>query len=117
MSRNWFNSPPDNAIRGLDIVRVAIAAIISVHGFHALLDPPKTAGFGEYLGSLGFPFGVALAWFIVFLQITCCIALVFRRLIVPACIGNIIILGFGIVLIHAPRRMVCGWSRKKRGRI
>jgi putative oxidoreductase len=105
MSRNWFNAPPVNSVRGMDIVRIMAALLIAVHSFHGLLNPENITGFGEYLGSIGFPFGVALAWSIMFIQIACSVALIFRRLVVPACIGHIVILSTGIGLIHASH----GW--------
>jgi hypothetical protein len=37
--RNWFNSPPRNAGRSLDIVRVAVALILIVHPLYAFLHP------------------------------------------------------------------------------
>jgi putative oxidoreductase len=49
--------------------------------------------------------GVALAWAIVLLQLTCSLLLVFGKLVVPACIGHIAILGPGIALDHARK----GW--------
>ena len=51
--------------------------------------------------SIGFPLGVALAWFIMIVQISSSAALILRRLVVPACIGHMIILGSGIAIIHA----------------
>jgi putative oxidoreductase len=101
MNTNWFNAPPYNSTQGLDIVRITVALILAVHGVHGLLNPTATTGFGEYLGSIGFPFGVAVAFSIMILQIVCSIALIFRRFVVPACIGQIIILITGIALIHA----------------
>jgi putative oxidoreductase len=105
MNRNWFSAPASNSAGGLDIVRISVALILIVHGTHGLLNPKATTGFGEYLGSIGFPFGVGLAWSIMVIQIACSIALIFRRLVVPACIGHITILGMGVALIHAPS----GW--------
>jgi putative oxidoreductase len=105
MNRNWFNAPPGNSAGGLDIVRISVALILMVHGVHGLLNPKAITGFGEYLGSIGFPLGVALAYSIMVFQIAFSAALIFRRLVVPACIGHIIILSIGIYLIHAPQ----GW--------
>jgi len=104
-NRNWVNASPSSPTRGLDIVRVTIALILTVHGVHGLLNPKSTTGFGEYLGSIGFPFGVVLAFFIMIVQIACSVALIFRRVVVIACIGHIVILGTGIGLIHA----AAGW--------
>lgn len=101
MNRNWFNAPPRNSIQALGIVRITVALILTVHGTHGLLNPKATTGFGEYLGSIGFPFGVALAFSIMISQIACSVALIFRRFVVPACICHIIILIAGIALVHS----------------
>jgi putative oxidoreductase len=105
MVKKWLNAPASNSMGGLDIVRITVALILSVHGLHGLLSPAATNGFGEYLGSIGFPFGVALAWSVMIIQVACSAALLLRRLVVPACMGHIVILGFGIGLIHASQ----GW--------
>jgi putative oxidoreductase len=106
MLKKWFNTPPGQAARGLDIVRIALALIYIVHPIDRIAQGPAVvAGFGEYLGSIGFPLGVAFAWLISLTQLAGSIALIFRRLVVPACIGNIIILIVGIPLIHAEN----GW--------
>ena len=99
--RNWFDAPPGNPVRGVDIIRVAVALMLSVHAIHGLLFPAKLTGFGNYLGSVGFPFGVALAWTIMFVQLGSSVALVLNRLVVPACIAHIMVLLTGIILIHA----------------
>jgi putative oxidoreductase len=103
--RNWFNAPAARPARGLDIVRVAIALVLSVHAIHGLAFPANLTGFGQYLGSLGFPFGVVLAWALMFVQIGSSIALVLNRFVVAACIAHITILVTGIILIHAEN----GW--------
>jgi putative oxidoreductase len=89
-----------NASLGLDIVRITLAIILGVHGVHGLLNPPAVHGFGQYLGSLGFPLGVALAWFLMIFQVSCSILMIMSRLVVMACIGQMIILIVGIFLIH-----------------
>jgi len=105
MKTNWLDVPTSNANSGIAIVRTAVALIIAVHPIHGLLHPRDIIGFGEYLGSIGVPLGVASAWSIMFLQIASSAALILRRLVVPACIGHIAVLSVGIVLIHASQ----GW--------
>ncbi len=105
MKRNWFNAPQSGSVRGIDIVRIAVAIILSVHGFHGVAHPNDVVGFGGYLSSIGLPFGVALAWLIMIIQILCSVALIVGRLGVPACIGHMVVLGAGIGLIHASN----GW--------
>lgn len=104
MKSNWFNPPLSRAGDGISIVRVVVAVILLIHGAHGF-TPGTITGFGGYLGSIGFPFGVALAWVIILVQITSSLALIIHRLVVPACIAHIIILGVGIGLIHASK----GW--------
>jgi len=105
MNRNWFKSTATDPAHGMDIVRISVAILLSVHGIHGLLNPADVNDFGEYLGSIGFPLGVALAWSIMIVQISSSAALILRRLVVPACIGHIMILGSGIAIVHAPH----GW--------
>ena len=101
MANKWLNSRPGNPTRGLDIVRITIAIILAVHGFHGLFNPKAMAGFGGYLSSIGFPFGVAFAWSVVFIQIISSAALIANRFVVAACIGHMVILGVGVFLEHA----------------
>ena len=100
-NRNWFNAPPGNSVRGIDIIRIAVALILSTHCIHGLLNPADVNDFGQALSSRGFPIGVALAWTIMFVQLFSSIALVTNRFVAPACICHIIILVFGIAIVHA----------------
>jgi len=100
-NRNWFNAPPGNSVRGVDIIRVAVACIVSVHSIHGLMNPADLTDFGHALSSRGFPFGVVLAWTIMFVQLGSSIALVANRLVVPACIAHLIVLLFGVAIVHA----------------
>ena len=54
---------------------------------------------------LGNPFGTALAWSILIIQTVCSLALIVNRFVVPACIGHIVIIAFGLIHFHAPN----GW--------
>ena len=85
--------------------KAIILLVILQFSIAGLVNPTATKGFGQYLGSIGFPFGVALAFSIMAFQIACSIAMIFGRLVVFACIGHIIILAVGIYLVHAPQ----GW--------
>ena len=100
MNNNWYNAPASAAASGLDIVRITVALILAIHAGHGLFDPEGMIGFGKYLSSVGFPFGAALVWAIVLIQILSSTALIVRRLIVPACVCQIVILVSGIWLIH-----------------
>jgi len=59
MAQNWFNSPSIHPGRSLDIVRIVVALVLSVHSINRIIvgDVP---GFGEFLDSKGFPLGVGL---------------------------------------------------------
>lgn len=105
MNSKWFSGSPNFSIRGLELIRVAVALVLVTHPIHGLLHPADITGFGGFLGQIGFPFGVALAWLTILIQIACSLALVLRRFVVPASIGHIGILGMGIWLVHAPS----GW--------
>ncbi len=99
MTPYWLVTPSSRPGRGLDIVRIVVALVLSVHSIYRVIAG-DVAGFGEYLGSIGFPLGVALAWLITLSTFTASVALVAGRLVVPACICHIIVLFMGIVLDH-----------------
>ena len=71
-------------------------------------DPTGLNDLGHYFSSIGFPFGVPLVWGAMFLQIGSSLALIARRLVVPACLGHFLVLGTGICLFHAPHWFVIG---------
>ena len=100
MIKKWFDTAPGRLDRSLDIVRIAVALITLVHPVYRIIAG-DIHGFGEFLNAEGFPLGVALAWFVTLFQLAGSVAMIFRRLIVPACIGNILIFIFGIALDHA----------------
>jgi uncharacterized membrane protein YphA (DoxX/SURF4 family) len=94
--------------RELEVVRIAAALILVIHPIGGLRDPAGLHGLGQYLSSLGFPFGVPLIWTVMVVQIACCVALLARRLVVPACLGHICVLATGVRLFHAPYWFVVG---------
>jgi len=104
MAQNWLITPSSRPDRSLDIVRIVVALVLSVHSISRIIGG-NVVGFGEYLGSIGFPLGVALAWFITLSTLAASIALVIRRLVAPACICHMIVLFMGILLNH----MHDGW--------
>lgn len=99
MAQHWLITPSSRPGRSLDIVRIVVALLLSVHSIVRIVGG-DVAGFGGYLSSIGFPLGVALAWFITLSTLASSIALMIRRLIVPACICHIIVLFMGILLDH-----------------
>jgi putative oxidoreductase len=108
MNRNWFRSPAHDTVRSLNIVRVMVAFILITHPIYALLHPANIHGFGHFLESHRIPFGGGVAWAVILLQVGFSLALAARRLIVPACIGHMVILVIGIFLVHAPKWRTVG---------
>jgi putative oxidoreductase len=101
MMKQWYKSNPDHARGGIDIVRVGVALIIFMHPLHGFSHLQNIPRFGEYLSSLGYPFGLALAWLVLITQTLCSLALLANRLIIPACIGHMLVIFFGIIHVHA----------------
>jgi putative oxidoreductase len=92
----------------LEFVRIASASILIIHPIGGLRDPAGLNDLGLYFSSIGFPFGVQLVWGSMFLQIASSVALIARRLVVPACLGHMLVLCTGIWLFHAPHWFVIG---------
>ena len=104
MAQNWLVSPSLRPGRGLDIVRIVVALVLSVHSI-VRITSGEVGDFGEFLGSIGFPLGVGLAWLITLSTLAASVALVIGRLIVPACICHMLVLIPGIFISH----MRHGW--------
>jgi putative oxidoreductase len=104
MLRKSVNSKSIEAKQGLGIIRFAVAIILGVHSVSRIVKG-DVSGFGTHLSSIGFPLGVALAWFITLITLCASIALIVSRFVVPACVIHIIVLIVGIVLVHAQN----GW--------
>jgi len=98
---SWFSSPMHDPGRSLNVVCVVVATVLITHPLYAFLHPGNIRGFGHILQSHGLPFGTCLAWVVMSLQTACSVALLARRLVIPACVGHIVVLGMGIVLVHA----------------
>lgn len=97
--------------RALDVIRIASALIILAHPVHGIFDPDGLRGWGQSFNSPRFhhfPYGVPMVWTLMFFQIACCLALLSRRLMVPACLGHIFVLCVGIWMAHAPRWFIVG---------
>jgi uncharacterized membrane protein YphA (DoxX/SURF4 family) len=108
MNKDWFNGPVHDSGRSLDIIRTVVAFILITHPIYALLHPANIRGFGQILESHHIPFGADLAWAVMLIQVGCSLALVARRLVIPACLGHIFVLVVGIVLVHAPKWRTVG---------
>jgi putative oxidoreductase len=92
----------------IEFVRFASASILIIHPIGGLRDPAGLNDLGLYFSSIGFPFGVQLVWGSMFLQIASSLALIARRLVVPACLGHMLVLCTGIWFFHAPHWFVIG---------
>jgi putative oxidoreductase len=105
MLNQFFTARKIRSAQGIDIVRVGVALIILMHPLHGFIHYHDIELFGQYLGSLGYPFGVTLAWLVLVLQSTCSLALLANRYVVLACVGHIVVITFGLVHFHYPN----GW--------
>jgi putative oxidoreductase len=90
--------------RALDVVRIATAALIFIHGA-ARLGFGGVAPFGEWLGTQGFPAGLAWAWAVTIYELVAPVLIVLRRFVFWACLGHIGILALGAIMVHLP----AGW--------
>lgn len=81
------------------VLRVSLAVLIFIHGAHRLYDGGVT-GFGGFLDSQGFPFGLALAWGITIYELVGPVLLLARRFVAPIAVVSAIQYGTGIWLVH-----------------
>lgn len=80
-------------------LRMMTGLIFVLHaGARIYLD--SLSGFGEFLEGKGFPFGFYLAWLVTLFEFIGGIALFLRFFVRVFCIGEIIILITGIILVH-----------------
>lgn len=103
-----FGAAPDGArgVRALDLVRIATAILIFIHGAHRASHwDPNVTGFGEWLSSLGFPEGFYWAAGVTIYELIAPLFLIARRFVTLACLGHIGIVGLGAYLVHFP----AGW--------
>ena len=61
--------------------------------------------FGAWLDSLGFPFGLGIAWGVTLIEIVGTPLLALRRFVFPLCCVYVAIYLAGLVLVHWP----AGW--------
>src|SRR5262245_54561345 len=94
----------ERAALALDVVRIAVAALIFIHGV-TRVSIGGVEPFGEWLEAQGFPLGRAQAWAVTAYEFTAPLFIIARRLVTLACLGHIFILSIGLVLVHAPS----GW--------
>ena len=81
------------------ILRMLLGIVFMLHGAARVYENSFSA-FGAFLESKGFPLGFYLAWTITLFELAGGMALFLRRFVRAFCIGEIIILLAGIVLVH-----------------
>jgi putative oxidoreductase len=84
---------------GIEIVRIAAAAMMIIHGTYRIFDGGVT-GFGGFLASQGLPAGVAVAWLLTIVEIVGGILLASGRFVRPLCAWFSLELLAGIALVH-----------------
>lgn len=96
----------DRVEMSLSIVRVTLAVLIFIHGaFRASHYDPYVTGFGEWLGSKGFPYGLCWAMAVTLYELIAPWFIIARRFVTLACLGHIVIVALGAVMVHYPE----GW--------
>lgn len=87
----------------LSIVRIALAVLIFIHGaFRASHWDPYVTGFGDWLSSIGFPMGFYWAAAVTIYELIAPLFILARRFVTFACLGHIVIIALGAVLVHYP---------------
>ena len=96
---------PARTSLALDVIRIAVALLIFIHGVYRATGDGHVAGFGGFLESQGFPQGVYWAWAVTIYELIAPLLILARRFVAPACLGHIGILALGAYLVHLPN----GW--------
>jgi uncharacterized membrane protein YphA (DoxX/SURF4 family) len=93
----WASRNPE---RGMQIIRVVSAFSLVPHGAAAFVtwDVEGMRGWGEAMGQLGFPCGVALVWTIKGVELVSAVLRISGRLVVLACLGNLAVIVPGMWL-------------------
>ena len=96
----------DRIITPTLILRIALAAVLFMHGIPSIFTGAVNNFGNQYLNQVGFaPIGLPLAWAIKLSHVACAILLILNRYIRPAAFVTIPILVAGIIMIHAAE----GW--------
>lgn len=88
----------------LVVLRVATAAVFFIHGAYRLASG-GSAPFGGWLGSIGFPAGIAWAWAVTLIEVVSAPILAAGRLVLPLTGYFAFQTALGMWLVHAPN----GW--------
>lgn len=101
MNSNLNSEHARQALRGL---RFVVGGLLFIHGA-ARLWMGIVDDFGVFLDAVGFPFGVALAWFLTVVELVGGVALILGQLTRVLAIYFAAQLTLGIILVHAQE----GW--------
>lgn len=89
-----------NEVRvGLTVLRVALASVFVVHGIARMVNG-TVGGFGQFLGSQGFPLGVLIAWTLTLVEVAGGVALALGFFVRPLCAWYAAEILTGIALVH-----------------
>jgi putative oxidoreductase len=86
------------------ILRIVMGLVFMAHAI-ARLEEYSLPGFGQFLSSKGFPAGFYLAWAVTIFELVGGLLMALRLVVKIFCIGEIIILLTGIIIVHSP----VGW--------
>lgn len=97
-------APPGRAAPVLEILRIAVALLILIHGVYRLAAG-LVAPFGLWLDSLGFPYGYGWAMAVTLYELIGPALMLARRWTSLVALGHAAILTLGMILVHLP----AGW--------
>lgn len=92
------------ARQALAFIRIALATLLFVHGVARVWVDGVTP-FGGFLEGQGFPFGIAIAWFVTVFELVAAPVFAAGRWVTPIALVFAAIYACGIWLVHAP----AGW--------
>lgn len=95
---------PDRALRGLQCIRIVLAALLFVHGA-ARLRLDAVDDFGAFLDGRGIPLGLAVAWGVTLYELVASPLLALGRGVSAIALGFAAIYACGLWLVHWPQ----GW--------
>lgn len=84
------------------LLRLGVSVIFLSHSLHGIFTGNDVNDFGNlFLNKIGFaPLGVCIAWGVVISQVVTSLLLIVNKVLKISCIINIIILIFGIIIVH-----------------
>jgi putative oxidoreductase len=83
-------------------LRMITAIIFILHAVARIYNDSLT-GFADFLNQKGFPFGFYTAWIVTIFELAGGVFMFLRRFVKIFCIGEIIILITGVIIVHWQR--------------